>query len=96
MPVPVRLELLLGARKADLGRLRRLFAALPALTPAAGTWTRLDGWIDRTVAAGQHFGFGDLLIGALAADSDAEVWSLDQDFDRLAGLGLVTLHAGPA
>ena len=92
LAAPVRIEILSGASARDLPRLRRLLSALPLLVPAASTWNLLDTWIPRTVAAGQRFGFADLLIGALAAERNAAVWTLDRDFQRLADLGLIELR----
>jgi predicted nucleic acid-binding protein len=89
---PVRIEILSGASRRDRDRLRRLLSALPVVHPQQATWERLDGWVDVAGEARQRFGFADLLIGALAAEHDAAVWSLDYDFVRLARLGLVRLH----
>jgi predicted nucleic acid-binding protein len=93
LPVPVRLEILGGASAADRKRLRRALSALPMLYPTDETWRLLDGWVERAAAAGQHFGFGDLLIAALAAESGSLVWSLDSDFARLEALDLVGCYA---
>lgn len=89
---PVRLELLLGASRRDLPRLRRTLSALPVFQPGASTWALIDVWIDRAVAAGQRFGFADLLIGAVAAEMQGSIWSLDRDFERMAKLGFVGAH----
>jgi predicted nucleic acid-binding protein len=94
LPVPVRLELLSGAGKSDRIALRRALSALPVLYPVDHTWQLLDAWVERAAAAGQRFGVGDLLIGALAAESGALVWSLDADFARLERLKLVQLYGG--
>jgi predicted nucleic acid-binding protein len=91
LAAPVRVEILCGARGADRVRLRRSLTALPTLYPDAPTWSLVDSWIDRAAAAGERFGFADLLIGALAAQAGATVWSLDSDFGRMARVGLVEL-----
>jgi predicted nucleic acid-binding protein len=93
LPVPVRLEILGGASATDRKRLRRALSALPLLYPTDETWRLLDGWVERTAAAGQRFGFADLLIAALAAESGSLVWSLDSAFVRLEALELVGCYA---
>jgi predicted nucleic acid-binding protein len=92
LPVPVRLEILTGSSRRDRPRLRRVLSALPVLYPEQATWARIDGWIDAAADAGERFGVGDLLIAALAADHDADLWSLDGDFARMARLRFVRLH----
>jgi predicted nucleic acid-binding protein len=89
---PVRVEILCGASIQDRIRLRRTLSALPTFYPALATWERIDEWVDRAGAAGEHFGALDLLIGALAAEQGAAVWSLDSDFRRMARLGLVEAY----
>ncbi|MBI4161050.1 MAG: PIN domain-containing protein [Acidobacteria bacterium] len=92
LAAPVRIEILSGASRRDRGRLRRLLSAFPVAYPDQGTWERIDRWLDVAGEAGERFGFADLLIGALAAERDAPVWSFDSDFARLARLGLIRLH----
>jgi predicted nucleic acid-binding protein len=92
LPVPVRTELLSGASRADRPRLRRGFSALPLLYPTDDTWAAVDRWVERAGDAGERFGVGDLLIGALAAEAGFLVWSLDTDFTRLGRLRLVDLY----
>jgi predicted nucleic acid-binding protein len=92
LTIPVRCEILIGASIQDRLRLRRVLSALPIYYPEASTWKLMDSWIDRAGAAGQHFGFADLLIGALAAEQRAPVWSLDSDFGRMASLGFLQTH----
>jgi predicted nucleic acid-binding protein len=60
--------------------------------PGEATWTLIDDWVERAVNAGQRFGFAALLIGALAAERGASIWSLDADFLRMARLKLLTRH----
>ena len=89
LPVVVRLELLGGASRADRPRLRRSLSALPVLYPTDETWRITDDWVERAAARGRRFGVGDLLIGALAAETGSLVWSLDSDFARMEALELV-------
>lgn len=92
LPVPVRAELLIGTGGRTRERLARTLGALPLLYPTDGTWRTIDAWTARAGRRGERFSLGDLLIGVLAADQQALVWSLDDDFQRLAGLGLVKLY----
>jgi len=90
LAAPVRVELLIGASRKDRLPLRRVLSALPLFVPADRTWGLLDAWIDLAGDAGQRFGVMDLLIGALAAERGATVWSLDADFARMERLALIT------
>ena len=92
LPTPVRTELLAGASRSDRPRLRRALSALPLLFPTDDTWATIDRWVDRAGDAGERFGVGDLLIGALAAESGSLVWSLDTDFARMERLKLVAVY----
>jgi predicted nucleic acid-binding protein len=96
LAAPVRVEVLSGASRRDRPRLRRALSALPVYYPAEATWTAIDAWVERSAHAGQRFGFADLLIGALAAEHGASIWSLDADFARMAGLKLLTRHEVPS
>lgn len=92
LPVPVRIEILSGASTSDRRRLRHALSALPLAYPTDETWALIDTWIELAGAAGERFGIGDLLIGALAAESGALLWSLDKDFARMRRAGLVALY----
>lgn len=92
LALPVRLELWAGTAKADRGRFRRAFSALPLLVPTEETWKPLDDWIARAGDTGLRFGLTDLLIARLADEAGALVWSLDADFEQLAKLEMVRLY----
>ena len=93
LPIPVRIEILAGARREEQARLARVLGALPLLRTTDETWRRIERWVVTGGAAGQRFGMGDLLVAAVAAENDCAVWSLDQDFPRMAKLGFVSLVA---
>ena len=92
LAAPVRVEILVGASRRDRIRLRPVLSALPVYFPADGTWALIDEWVERASEAGERFGFTDLLIGALAAERGASIWSLAENFTRLARLKLLTCY----
>lgn len=92
LPAPVRTELLGGVRFGHRQSLRRILTALPVAYPTHETWKQMDLWAIEGGERGQRFGVGDLLIGAIARESGALVWSLDKDFERMARMGFVDLY----
>jgi predicted nucleic acid-binding protein len=90
LPIPVRIEILSGARSSERSRLGRLLSALPVLYPSDASWKRVETWVTTGAARGYRFGFSDLLIAAVAADNGCSLWSLDNDFSRMARIGIVT------
>lgn len=92
LAAPVRVEILSGVSNRDRPRLRRSLSALPVFFPSQASWERIDGWLDRAGAAGQRFGFTDLLIGAIADESKGSIYSLDADFKRMERLGFVSCY----
>ena len=89
LPVPVRVEILSGARSSERTRLGRLLSALPTLYPSDASWRRVETWVTTGAARGHRFGFADLLIAAIAVENNCSVWSLDDDFSRMARIGIV-------
>ena len=93
LPIPVFLELLSGASRVDRTGLRDALTALPLFVPTDQTWREVERWIDVAGDSGERFGFADLLIGAVTAENGGTLWSLDNDFKRMARLKFVTLFA---
>ncbi len=91
LSIPAFLEVLAGASKADRLKVREALSAVPLFYPTDQTWPRIERWIETAHDAGESFGFADLLVGAIAAESQAALWSLDTDFARMARLKLITL-----
>lgn len=92
LALPVRLELLAGTARKDRAAFNRAFSALAQLVPTDDTWRMLPGWIEQAADGGARFAFVDLLIGALATEAGALVWSLDADFERMERLKLVSRY----
>jgi predicted nucleic acid-binding protein len=90
--IPIRLEVLSGARRSERPRLSRILSALPTFYPNDATWHRIEGWLERIQNAGDWFGVGDLLIAGIGAENHAVIWSLDGDFARMAKLKLIELY----
>jgi predicted nucleic acid-binding protein len=82
----------MGARTSRRTALARALGGLPLLYPTDESWREIDRWTERLSAAGHTFAIGDLLIGVLAAEQGALVWSLDEDFMRLEKLKFVQLY----
>jgi len=92
LPMPVRVELLLGAPARERTRLRRALSAVPIAYPVDETWTLVESWAESAADAGHRFGVGDLLIAAVASERNALVWSLDRDFESLERLKFISLY----
>jgi predicted nucleic acid-binding protein len=92
LPVSVRSELLMGVSGATRRHLAERLGALPALYTTDDTWRTLDAWTERAGRSGHVFSLGDLIVGILAAEAGALVWSLDRDFERMEKLKLVRLY----
>lgn len=96
LSIPVFLEVLAGASRLERERLRNTLTALPLFYPTNQTWQAVERWIDAASDSGERFGFADLLIGAIAAEHGASLWSLDTDFRRMARLKFLSLFAPTA
>lgn len=89
LAVPVRSELLMGARPADRTTLERQLNGVPLLYPSDESWRTLDRWTRIASRSGARFSISDLLIGVLTSEIGGLVWSADSDFARMAALNLV-------
>ena len=92
LALPVRLELVAGVARRNRKTLVRALTALPVLRPTDETWQRIERWVPMAADRGERFAVTDLLVAALAADIDALVWSLDDDFARMERLKMVRRH----
>jgi len=92
LPVSVRSELLMGVGGTTRKHLADRLGALPLLYTTNETWRTLDSWTERASRGGQNFSLGDLIVGILASEAGALVWSLDKDFERMEKLQLVQLY----
>jgi predicted nucleic acid-binding protein len=93
LPVSVRSELLMGVTGAIRKQLAERLGALSLLYTTDETWRTLDSWTERASRRGQLFSLGDLIVGILASEAGALVWSLDADFGRMEKLDLVRLYS---
>lgn len=91
LTTPVLLELLSGARKAELAPLKRVLSALPQFMPTKEEWELCEKWISQSRQAGYSFGVLDLLIAAITRQNNGVLWSLDKDFRFMDKLGFVEL-----
>jgi predicted nucleic acid-binding protein len=92
LPLPVRIELLSGVARKDRKAFTRALSALPVIVPTEETWRLAESWVAPAADAGHRFAVTDLVIGALATETRALVWSLDTDFERMGEIGLVRLY----
>ena len=90
--IPIRIEILSGARRSERPHLSRILSALPTFYPNDATWHRIERWLERIQNAGDCFGVGDLLIAGIGVENRAAIWSLDGDFARMARLKLIELY----
>lgn len=89
MVPPVRLELILGCRKAQRASLVKRIDMLHALPVTEQTWNRAEEVSMGLRDKGITLGVVDVLIAAAACEHQARLWTLDQDFDPLFKKGFV-------
>jgi predicted nucleic acid-binding protein len=92
LALPVRVELMTGVPVKDRSAVARELSSLVIARPTDETWNIVERFVPRAKDAGYHFKLPDLLIAALAQESDALIWSLDTDFATMETLGFVRLY----
>lgn len=93
LALPVRLELVSGVARKDRRALVHGLSGLPVVVPTEDTWKLMESWIPLAADKGHRFALSDLMIAALAHEIGALVWSLDDDFGRMAQLGMIQTYA---
>ncbi len=89
--IPVRIEILSGASRLNFRRLRDDLLALPTFYPSRSTFEMIEDWVRASVERGERFGFGDLVIAAIASEQRGKIWSRDKDFARMSRMGFIQL-----
>ncbi len=82
----VKAEVIPGARTSkDFRRLRRLFDALPLAPEREGFWSHLTRFQYRLRSKGVlGIGIPDLIVATVAIQNRKMVFSIDEDFPRMA------------
>ncbi len=81
-------EVLLGLRR-DVSSIARLLAAWPLLEPSGfGTYVAAAGIYCQARSRGLTLSTIDVLLAAVAIESQAALFTLDKDFDGLKSIGL--------
>ena len=93
LPLPVRIELLSSVSAKDRAGLTRALRALPVVVPDENTWAQIEQWTLPAAAAGSRFSVTDLLIAAAAHAVGGLLWSEDDAFARMEGLGMIERYA---
>jgi len=91
LPVIVKLEILTGLSKNNFIKIQSYLDAFPEAKPTDHTWLHVARAIQTGINHGIRFSVSDLMIGILAVENKASVWSLDKDFHDMAKLGLIAV-----
>lgn len=92
MPIPSYVELLTGMRADRSQKITRLIKYVPMGPAVELVWNQAATWAEEGARTGERFGVADLLIAAIANNEQLPLWSLDQDFARMEGLGWITRY----
>ncbi|MBV8527723.1 MAG: PIN domain-containing protein [Candidatus Dormibacteraeota bacterium] len=83
---PVLAEILAGAGSQDRVRLQLLFAGLPWADIDRTAWGRVGDVAAELRERGETVPLTDIAIAVATEGADAQLWSWDGDFDRVAGV----------
>lgn len=92
LTIVTRLEILTGTTPRNRDAVRLGLSGLPVFGTDHATWELVERWVGEATNAGERFGVADLLIASITRQHQAELWSADADFRRMAELGFVVLH----
>lgn len=82
---PIRVEVLSGApTKREFDRLRELFVGVVHLELPGDAWIRMEEHRFALAKRGYQASLVDLLIALTAQARHAALWTLDEDFQRIA------------
>lgn len=84
---PIRAEVVSGAKnRREFDRLSDLFDALVNLEPPVEIWRKIEGHRFELAKRGYQASLIDLMIALTAYAHDVVLWSVDDDFTRIASI----------
>jgi len=87
----VYLEIINGAKKTEIDRVRRLFSAFSRYSFRADWIIEIEEFLVHNKSKGYRFGIPDLMIAKTCSANNLKIWTLDKDFLLLEKLGFVEL-----
>lgn len=82
---PVVAEVLAGARGGQRDELAKQLGAQPWIDISRADWLKIGHIAAKLQETGQTTPLVDIQIAVCAAHAKAELWTLDHDFERIAG-----------
>lgn len=87
----VYLEIINGAKKTEVERIKRLFSAFGRYSFQSEWIDEIESFLISNKSKGYRFGIPDLMIAKTCDKNNFKIWTLDKDFFYLAKLGFVEL-----
>ncbi len=89
---PIRVELLIGVKKSERwAALDEQLSAFEHVPVTDDTWHRAARLGYDLARRGQTVPLPDLVIAAAAMEQNVDLWTVDGDFKRIAGVGPLTV-----